>query len=261
MRDLGGDGRLRQVYKTVGQALLAHPVLYLLIVAFGAAPLYFFIMGINFNNGHFNPNWAGFIAITNFSFISALTIKTSHLSAAEKMSRIDIIQTLKKTPILAFYFAFYLLILGSWLLVFRTITETYVTYHSSLIIIWVIIFLAIIFILPAFFFLFPVVYLMENCALGECFLKSWTMGRTYRLRIIGYFAGTFTIGFIAVAALLAISITALKSDDSAMLQSWASLAHATLFWVLLNLVASALYMQLRHARGEVSVEDVADIFK
>jgi hypothetical protein len=269
MRDLGGDGRLRGVYKTVGQALAAHPLLYVLITAFGSVPIYFYIIVDKLLRPDITDSattmlqfsFITFITLIALAIVSAFTIKISSLPATVKIQWPDIYATLKKIPFLTLYFLFYVLILFIWGKAFNVMTTDYSRFHYFIVILWFIVFFAFIFILPAFFFIFPPLYLLEEVALTDAFLKSWALGQSYRGRIIGYYMGTFTIGVIALSAVVALGLSAFQWDKSGFFRSWVLYTQVTIFWMLLTLVSSALYTQLRHARGDVSVEDVADIFK
>jgi hypothetical protein len=267
MHEIGGDGRLTRVFITFGKALIAHPLAYLVICVLGFLPLFLLTgtQALGFMTslqGNISVIYwfGGLFVIGATAVVCVLSIKVSALPRGHIVSRAEIIAALRYVPHMMLVLGIFAGSIYGWTLLSSIASRAQVQGHSNWWIVWLLGFIFILFVLPAFLLLFPPVFVLENGTFAEKIKRGVALTRGFRWRIIGLFFVVSVVSLGVFSSLMAASISLMQWEKSQRITSWIAFTHFALFWSAISILAATLHTRIRHARGEINLPDVAEIF-
>ncbi len=276
--DIAGHGRLTKVFWAAGQALLKKP-----LPLMGAGAVSFLPLGVYVTFAStliqrypalsrwgssrltdFLPPPSFLLILLCLSFSFALSAGPLCALAARAMT------PGKKTVSLPASLRSFLPMFGLWLgifllmLVWGVSAATFERYLPAgtdfLIYIWLLLLLALLCAMPAWFSLAAPVLTLEAGSLREKIRRINTLGKGYRWRSIGYAMAAGVAGFIVSFALATALVASVPASVRFQIDDWMYLVTFGIFWMTLCVMATALYMRVRIAHGEFDPQDVANVF-
>lgn len=276
---VSGDGRITRVLPTMGRALLRRPVALLItgVIAFLPMQLLFLIPAHlrsfldSYDTGALRP--FGSLLPPPMTFIVFILLSFCFAASTGPLCWISYRAIYaNKTPVSLLKSARALLpVFLLWLLVFFTILlwvmvielfDRYVTTgigYVSYILVGIL--LAALAALPAYLSLFAPVFTLEAGSWRTNWRRVKTLGAGFRWRSLGYSLSCGLAGTLAAFALSTGLVAILPVSIRFQLDDWIYLASFGMFWMMMCVLATALYARIRLARGELDAEDIATVFE
>ncbi len=268
MHEMGGDGRLTQVFVSFGSALIAHPIAYLIICVLGFLPVfvatgttalnYFFAFIRSYPSVAYTLASLFFLSFT--AVVCVLSIKSSAKPRGEFLSYEDIIAALRYVPHVLLVLCIFAGSVYGWFQLARIASRVSGDAHGGWWLVWLIGYIFILFALPAFLLLFPPVFVLEMGTFSEKIKRGIDLARGFRWRILGIYFVVSIASLTFFSALMAVSISLMQWEESQRIASWIAFTYIALFWSAMSIFSSSLYTRIRHARGEINLPDIAEVF-
>jgi hypothetical protein len=273
-----GDGRLTRVFATMGQALRRQPFSLVLAGAISFLPL-MLLLSVRLpleQRFPFLSAWSGdglrvhlpqpWTVVTMIGTALCFAILAGPMCALAWRGVYPQKSGMRLNKSFRAFLPMFLIWLGIFLLMLvwgftaEIISRTFYGDQDYVVYVWLLLLLALLVALPAFLSLMAPVFALEDGTVRQKWQRMRTLGKGYGGRMIGYAMVCGLVGMICVTAttagLVAMFPNSVRFADGSALY----LVQLGLFWMLMCVLATALYCRLKMARGELDAEDVAEVF-
>ncbi len=256
-RDIGGDGKLTGVFVGLGRAFLARPFTYLAMCGICGLPLT--LLSMQRSN-----NWPaimmGLIILVSVSLMSGLSLAVASREPPERLVRADFISGLRGSGIFLCVFGMEYAALYAWVQLLVSVQSVSAGYTPLVFGVFGLGLIGLLFLVPAYLWLVPPVFTLETGTLAQKWQRARLLPRGYRPQIFGAFLVVSLVGVIGLTLMGVAIVASVHSAGGAGATNLITAAILMLLWCALGILSAVLYQRIRHARGELDVPDVADIF-
>jgi hypothetical protein len=278
MRDIAGDGRLTHVFATMAKALLKKPVSQILYGVANFVPLGVWMETMPdfqrspgwFNNWHNTTLDSLLPAPGLFVSLGVVSLCFAALAGPSCVLTFRAIYPAKPSPSLFRSYRAVVPVFSVWAMIYLTMTLWGVTAEllsrhldndlQFVIYIWLGLLIAALAGLPAFLSLLVPVFTLESGTLKTKWQRMLVLGAGFRWRMIGYALVSGLLGLVAAFSLATAFVAVLPASLRIKHDDWIYMAHLGVFWMMMCVLATAVYCRLKIARGELDAEDVAAVF-